>query len=77
VAGEAIVIHCRGGLGRTGIVAARLLVEFGEAPEGALFRVRRARAGTVENRLQEGYVRGLARLQDGDALTSSTSSVRG
>jgi len=63
VAGEAIVIHCRGGLGRTGIVAARLLVEFGEAPEGALFRVRRARSGSVENRLQEGYVRDLAEVQ--------------
>ena len=38
--GEGIVIHCRGGLGRTGIVAVRLLVEFGEEPESALFRVR-------------------------------------
>jgi len=63
VAGEGIVVHCRGGLGRTGIVAARLLVEFGEAPETALFRVRRARAGTVENRLQEEYVCGLVKVQ--------------
>ena len=62
-AGEGIIIHCRGGLGRTGIVAARLLVEFGEAPESALFRVRRARAGTVENRLQEEYLRGLLEVQ--------------
>jgi len=61
--GEGVVIHCRGGLGRTGIVAARLLVEFGEAPESALFRVRRARAGTVENWLQEGYVRDLLEVQ--------------
>ena len=30
--GGRILIHCRGGLGRTGIVAARLLVEFGEEP---------------------------------------------
>jgi protein-tyrosine phosphatase len=63
VAGEGIVVHCRGGLGRTGIVAARLLVEFGEAPESALFRVRRARTGTVENRLQEEYVRDLVEVQ--------------
>jgi ADP-ribosyl-[dinitrogen reductase] hydrolase len=62
VAGEGIVVHCRGGLGRTGVVAARLLVEFGEAPESALFRVRRARAGTVENRLQEEYVRDLVEV---------------
>ena len=40
LAGEGIVIHCRGGLGRTGIVAARLLVEFGEAPDAAIVRVR-------------------------------------
>jgi ADP-ribosyl-[dinitrogen reductase] hydrolase len=63
VAGKGIVVHCRGGLGRTGIVTARLLVEFGEAPETALFRVRRARAGTVENRLQERYVCGLWEVQ--------------
>ena len=63
LAGEGIVIHCRGGLGRTGIVAPRLLVEFGESPESALFRVRRARTGTVENWLQEEYVRDLAEVQ--------------
>ena len=62
-AGEGIVVHCRGGLGRTGVVAARLLVEFGEAPERALVRVRCARAGTVENRHQEDYVRGLVQVQ--------------
>jgi protein-tyrosine phosphatase len=62
-AGEGVVVHCRGGLGRTGIVAARLLIEFGEAPEIALFRVRRARTGTVENRLQEEYLRGLLEVQ--------------
>ena len=27
--------HCRGGLGRAGTIAARLLVEFGVAPEEA------------------------------------------
>jgi len=63
VAGEGIVVHCRGGLGRIGVVAARLLVEFGEAPETAVFRVRRARVGTIENRLQEEYVRGLVEVQ--------------
>ena len=35
VAVEGIVVHCRDGVGRTGVVAARLLVEFGEEPEGA------------------------------------------
>jgi ADP-ribosylglycohydrolase len=54
--GGRILIHCRGGLGRTGIVAARLLVEFGEDPAAAIRRVRAARPGTIENRRQEEYV---------------------
>ena len=75
VAGEGVVVHCRGGLGRTGIVAARLLIEFGEAPETALFRVRRARTGTVENRRQEEYVRDLGEVQ-GIFETDSVSRTR-
>ena len=54
--GGRILIHCRGGLGRTGIVAARLLVEFGEAPARAMRRVRKARPDAIENRRQETYV---------------------
>ncbi len=53
--GERIVVHCRGGLGRTGTVAARLLIECGVAPEEALLRVRKARPRTVESG-QESYV---------------------
>ncbi len=30
-AGRRILIHCKGGLGRTGMIAARLLVEMGES----------------------------------------------
>jgi ADP-ribosyl-[dinitrogen reductase] hydrolase len=40
---ESLVLHCMGGLGRTGTVAARLLVEFGVTPEEAITRVREAR----------------------------------
>lgn len=54
--GERIVIHCRGGLGRTGMVAARLLVEFSEVPAMAIRRVRAARPGAIETRRQEDYV---------------------
>ena len=54
-AGERIVVHCRGGLGRTGTIAARLLIESGVTPEEALRRVREARPWTVEPR-QEPYV---------------------
>ncbi|WP_428101279.1 hypothetical protein [Candidatus Rariloculus sp.] len=31
--GERIVLHCRGGLGRTGTIAARLAIELGETPQ--------------------------------------------
>jgi len=54
--GEGIVIHCRGGLGRTGIIAARLLIELGGDPDWALQRVRAARPKAVETREQEAYV---------------------
>ena len=54
--GEKIVLHCRGGLGRTGMIAARLAIELGVPPDEALRGVREARAGTVETRAQEAYV---------------------
>ena len=44
---EKIVLHCKGGLGRTGMIAARLLVELGEQPERAIKSVRSARPGTI------------------------------
>jgi ADP-ribosyl-[dinitrogen reductase] hydrolase len=55
-AGESIVIHCLGGLGRTGTIAARVLIERGEEPEAALARVRVARPGAVETHAQMRYV---------------------
>ena len=54
--GERVLIHCRAGLGRTGMIAARLLVETGLTPLQALNAVRRARPGTVETLPQEQYV---------------------
>ena len=55
-AGHNIVIHCKGGLGRTGTVAARLLIEFGVEAQMAIQSVRKARPGSIENDLQEKYV---------------------
>ena len=54
--GECVVLHCRGGLGRTGLVAARLLIEAGVAPEEAIARVRAARPGAIEVTEQEDYL---------------------
>lgn len=52
-----VVVHCRGGRGRAGLVAARLLIGFGEAPDAAIARVRAARPGAIETRAQEDYLR--------------------
>jgi len=35
-AGQGVVVHCQAGLGRTGLVAARWLIELGESPAVAL-----------------------------------------
>jgi ADP-ribosyl-[dinitrogen reductase] hydrolase len=40
------------------LIAARLLIELGEAPRKALERVRAARPGAVETREQEQHVLG-------------------
>ena len=49
-AGRTVVIHCRGGLGRSGLVAASCLVALGHAPPEALGLVRGARDGAIEPR---------------------------
>jgi hypothetical protein len=56
-AGEVVAVHCRGGLGRTGLTAACVLVAFGMDPEGAIHLVRQVRPRTIETRQQEDYVR--------------------
>ena len=57
LSGESIVIHCLGGLGRTGTIAGRLLVELGSDPESAIRKIRKARPGTIQTIFQESYVR--------------------
>jgi protein-tyrosine phosphatase len=54
--GRRVVIHCRGGLGRTGVIACLLLIELGKNPQDALEIVRRSRPGTVETTEQEEFV---------------------
>jgi ADP-ribosyl-[dinitrogen reductase] hydrolase len=55
--GGRIVLHCRGGLGRTGTIAAVLLVELGMDPREAIAKVRQARLCAIQTREQEEYVR--------------------
>lgn len=54
--GGRVLVHCRRGLGRTGLVAAKLLVEFGFKPSDAIALIRRVRPGCIETLAQERYV---------------------
>ncbi|MDW8123592.1 MAG: hypothetical protein RMJ04_02325 [Geminicoccaceae bacterium] len=58
-----VALHCRAGLGRSGTIAARLLVELGIAPEEAIARVRASRPGAIETAAQEAHVLARARLR--------------
>ncbi|MDD9947908.1 MAG: ADP-ribosylglycohydrolase family protein [candidate division Zixibacteria bacterium] len=71
-----VLVHCKGGLGRAGTVAARLLVEFGERPEVAIRRVREARSeNALETRDQERHVHQCETVTPARPSTS-TESIR-
>jgi len=56
--GKRVLVHCLAGRGRSGTIAARLLVEVGAAsPDQAIASVRAVRPGAVETKAQEGHVR--------------------
>jgi ADP-ribosyl-[dinitrogen reductase] hydrolase len=54
--GEGVVLHCQAGLGRTGTVAARILIDRGLSASDAIQRVRHARPGSIETSAQEDYL---------------------
>lgn len=59
--GQNVVVHCRGGLGRSGLVVAACLAARGLPGEQALVAVRHVRPGAVETDAQAELVLGLAR----------------
>lgn len=59
-----VLVHCRGGLGRAGTIAARLLVELGMEPEKAIANVRAVRPGAIETADQEEFVRNIRAAQN-------------
>lgn len=58
--GARVMIHCRAGLGRTGMLAAALLARAGLDADEAVATVRRARPGTLETTAQVDVVRAAA-----------------
>lgn len=70
-----ILVHCKGGLGRAGTVAATLLVELGFSPTEAMAKVRAVRPGAIETYDQENFVR--SRMPVADAAVSiDQASIR-
>lgn len=55
--GERVAMHCVGGLGRTGTIAAQILVMHGVEADAAMATVRAARPGAIETAAQEAHVR--------------------
>jgi protein-tyrosine phosphatase len=53
---RSIAIHCMGGLGRSGTVAAIILADLGMPIRSTLEVVRRFRPGAIETRGQENFV---------------------
>ena len=56
ITGKNILLHCWGGKGRAGTVAAILLIEFGENKNEAINIVRAKRKGAIESKAQEDFI---------------------
>lgn len=54
--GFRVLVHCKGGLGRAGTIAARLLAELGTDPAEAISMVRKVRPGSIETEAQRQHV---------------------
>ena len=63
-AGQRVLVHCRGGNGRTGTVAAMLLLQAGVCSSGqdAIACLRRVRPEAIETRAQAAFVESWAAL---------------
>jgi protein-tyrosine phosphatase len=70
--GQRILFHCRAGHGRSGMMAARLLIELGWDADLAISEVRRVRPGAIERASQEAAVRGWVEARSRRGFCSRT-----
>ncbi|PPR47516.1 MAG: hypothetical protein CFH19_00359 [Alphaproteobacteria bacterium MarineAlpha5_Bin9] len=56
IEGKNIILHCMGGKGRSGTIAAILLIEFRENHKQAIKIVREKRKGAIETKEQENFI---------------------
>ncbi len=61
--GGRVLVHCRGGCGRSGMVALRLMIEAGEARDEALERLRNVRACAIETEAQMAWAMAATRAR--------------
>lgn len=70
-----VLVHCKGGLGRAGTIAARLLAELGVEPGEAIRRVRAVRPGAIETASQERHVRACRPVVEASPDTSGKAQL--
>jgi ADP-ribosyl-[dinitrogen reductase] hydrolase len=70
-----VLLHCRGGLGRGGLVGARLLIELGAKSDDAIEQIRQARPGAIETAEQERYVRATKVVEE-SVPSASTEAIK-
>jgi ADP-ribosyl-[dinitrogen reductase] hydrolase len=58
--GKRIVVHCKEGIGRSGVIAARLLIELGTPSEQAIKMVQKAKPESLRLYSQEKYCHSLS-----------------
>ncbi|WP_354622791.1 dual specificity protein phosphatase family protein [Psychromonas sp. MME2] len=58
--GKRVAIHCKGGTGRTGLVAAQILVERGENLEKVMTRIKKRRPNAFTLTCHQDYLKSLA-----------------
>lgn len=62
--GGRVLVHCRGGIGRSGVLAARILIDFGHSYAEAISIVRKARSNAVESHQQHAWLQCYAALHN-------------